>query len=90
MKHIVKRLGHTEPFDERKLFASIYSACLAVTVPIGEAEIVADKVCRDVLEATKDKYELTSGDISRKASSFLKGYNKDANYIYLHSHRLGR
>ncbi len=90
MKHIVKRAGHSEEFDQRKLYASVYAACVAVKVPIGEAEIVAEKVTNDVIKQMGDKYEVTSGDIFRKASLFLQGYNPDAAYIYQHSHKLGR
>lgn len=90
MKHIVKRAGHTESFDERKLYASIFSACIAVRVPVGEAELVAAKVSEEVIEDLGDKYEITSNDIFHKASKHLAGYNPDAGYIYEHSHKLGR
>ena len=90
MKHIVKRAGHTEEFDERKLYASIYAACIAVRVPVGETELVAAKVTEEVIEDLGDKYEVTAKDIYHKASLHLSGYNPDAGYIYEHSHKLGR
>jgi len=62
--HIVKRaLHYTEPYDERKLYASVYAACLSVRTPAGEAELTADRVCRTVEPWLEDKSEVTSGDI---------------------------
>jgi len=84
MKHIVKRAGHTEKYDERKLYASVYASCLAVKVPIGEAELVADKVVKEVEDCLKDKYELTSGDIFRRCYQHFQVYNPDAAYMYKH------
>lgn len=81
-KHIVKRAGHNESYDARKLYASIFSACLAVRVPGGEAELVADKVNRDVENWLESKPVVTSSDIHRVAGQFLEAYNADAAYIY--------
>ena len=41
MGHIVKRAGRTEPYDVRKLYASVYSACLSVREHPGAAELIA-------------------------------------------------
>lgn len=82
MSYIVKRAGHTEDFDERKLYASVYASCVAVKVPQGEAELVASQVCGDVREWLKDKEEVTAADIHRTAAKNLCAYNADAGYIY--------
>jgi len=82
MKHIVKRAGHTEAYDQRKLYASIYSSCLAVRTPSGEAELVAEKVCKDVEQWMDQKHEVTAHDIRRVAHQYLEAYNPDAAYIY--------
>ena len=79
--------GHLEPYDERKLYASLYSSCLAVRTPTGEAELTAAKVCDDVRPWVMGKAEVTSRDIRTNASNHLKLYNPDAAYIYFH-HRL--
>ena len=81
-KHIVKRGGHTEVYDERKLYASIFAACRALRTPAGEAELVAAQVCEDVEEWLKDKHEVTADDILRVATKHLSAYNPDAGYIY--------
>jgi transcriptional regulator NrdR family protein len=82
MKHIVKRKGHTEQYDNRKLYASIYSACLSVRAPEGEAELVAERVVGDIEKWLTKKVEVTAHDIRQNAASHLAIYNPDAAYIY--------
>lgn len=83
-KHIVKRRGHTEEFDERKLYASVYNALIVVRVEDAEAELVADKVTQHVKQWLDKKDEVTSRDILIRAAKDLEGYNDDAAYLYLH------
>jgi transcriptional regulator NrdR family protein len=87
MKHIVKRAGHNEIYDDHKLYASIYSACQSVRESSGSAEIIAEKVVKDVAEWIDKKHEVTSNDLRRIAAHHLKAYNPDAAYMYLH-HRI--
>ena len=89
IKHIVKRGGHSEEYDERKLYASVYSACLAVREPSPTAELVAEKVCQDIDAWLGDKHEVTSNDIRRITADKLELYNPDAAYIYKHQRNLG-
>ena len=85
---IVKRArDHSETYDERKLYASIYASCLAVCTPVGSAEITADKVCQDIRGWLAKKPEVTSSDIRRQASKHLDVYHPDAAYMYQH-HRM--
>lgn len=81
MNQIVKRNGHTEPFDERKVYASIYAVCLSLRVSDGTAELIAESVTDEVKE------HLTDGEISaRQLHLFvvdrLKHYNPAAAYLY--------
>lgn len=87
MNHLVKREGHTEPYEARKLYASIYAACLSVREPVGSAELVASQVVKDVEHWLTHKHEVTSNDIRSTAAKFLHGYHPDAGYMYLH-HRV--
>ena len=82
IKLIVKRAGHTEPYDEKKLYASIFSACLAVREPVGTAEVLAEKVVSDVNTWLGKKHEVSSNDIRRVASEKLHGYNVEASHLY--------
>jgi len=81
-KHIVKRKGHTEPYDSRKLYASVYSACLSVRATEGEAELVAAKVVEDVNNWLGKKHEVTASDIRRVAAKHFGAYNSSAAYMY--------
>lgn len=87
MQHIVKRKGHTEAFDERKVYASVYAACQSVREPAGSAELIADKVVADIKDWISKKHEVTANDIRRTAAKHLHAYNPDASYMFLH-HRI--
>ncbi len=82
--HLVKRGGHSEEYDERKLYASIFSSCIAVREPAATAELVANKVCQEINAWLHDKHEVTSADIRHMASASLHNYNQDAAWIYRH------
>lgn len=82
MSRIVKRHGRIEEYDIRKLYASVYAACLAVREPVGAAELISEKVCDDVAEWLKAKHTVTSADIRRVAGQHLHAYNANAGYIY--------
>ncbi|MBL8158975.1 hypothetical protein JNJ66_00800 [Candidatus Saccharibacteria bacterium] len=85
---IVKRLpGHREPYDERKLYASIYASCLAVRAPVGSAEITAERICSLLKDWLAERHEVTAADIRRVAADHLTVYHPDAAYLYKH-HRL--
>ncbi len=87
MKHIVKRSGHSEPYDERKLYASIYAACLGIRETVGTAELVANSVSTDVSKWIKPKSEVSSNDIRAQATKHLKELNEHAAFLYAH-HRI--
>lgn len=87
MQHIVKRKGHTEPYDDRKVYASVFAACQSVREPAGSAELIADKVQKDVSAWIAKKHEVTANDIRRQAAKHLTAYNPDAGYMLLH-HRV--
>lgn len=86
-KHIVKRGGHTEAYDSRKLYASIYSAVMTMREPAGTAEVIAEKVVNDVESWLGRKSEVLSNDIRRVAAKYLYGYHPEAAYSYMH-HRV--
>jgi transcriptional regulator NrdR family protein len=87
--HIVKRDGQrqSEIFDTKKLFRSVQAACLSVRSPEGEAEMIAERVCRAVAEWLKTRPEVTSSDLRRKATETLMIHHPEAAYLYKH-HRL--
>ena len=87
MKHIVKRAGHAEPYDEKKVYAAVFSACMALREPAASAELIADKVTNDVNEWIEKKHEVTANDIRNQASKHLENYSPDAAYLFKH-HRI--
>lgn len=87
MTHIVKRKGHKEKFDERKLYASAYSACLSAHVDKEEAEATANLVTREVKKwidglLRNKRREISSGEIFQQAEEELGHLNKDAAFMY--------
>lgn len=84
MKQIVKRKGHKEEFDERKLYASIYAACTSLRTTSEEAELIAERVTKEITEKIQDQQEVSSHELSRLAVASLRNYNSDASYLYEH------
>lgn len=82
MTHIVKRKGHKQKFDERKIYASVYAACLAAHVDKEEAEATANLVGREIKKWIVDKEEVTSDAIFKKVGEELGHLNKDASFMY--------
>lgn len=82
MEHIVKRKGHKERFDERKVYASIFAACMSLRMSDGEAELVSQKVTDEVVSEFKDVHEVSAHSIHEFVSNSLKNYNKDVAYMY--------
>lgn len=87
MKHVVKHRGIVEAYDNRKVYASIYASCLSVHEPNAAAEIIAEKVTKDLERWLKPKNEVTSADIRQIAGKCLSEINPHAGYLYLH-HRI--
>ena len=82
MDIIVKRKGRSESFDEKKIYASVYAACMSLRMKDGEAELVAEKVTREVKEALHGTDEVSSNIIHKHVVKSLEHYNADAAYMY--------
>lgn len=78
----MKRLGNIEPYDERKLYASVYAAALGVRVPAGEAELVAEKIVAESAIWLAKTAEVSSNDIFLVTAKRLEVINPDAAYMY--------
>ena len=81
-KHLVKRAGHVHVFDERKIYASCYAACLSAHVQHKQAERICENVCIDIKKWIKSKEKVTSEQIFREVGKSLKRYHKDAAFMY--------
>ena len=82
MTHIVKRKGHKQKFDERKLYASVYAACRSAHCKEEEAEATANLVAREINKWIERKVEVTSNEIFKKVGEELGHLNKDASFMY--------
>jgi len=79
---IVKRKGHTEIYDERKVYGSCYFACRNAHMHEQDAEKIANKVCAKVTKAITKKKLVTSDEIFRMLVMELKKYDEDAAFLY--------
>ena len=89
MTHVIKRRGvrQYESFSREKLYHSIVTACLAVRVSEGSAEVAAEAVCKAVENWLRHRPEVTREDIRRVAGKTLDIHNPDAAYYYTgHKH----
>lgn len=82
MTHIVKRRGHKEPFDERKVYASVYAACLASHILHEEAESIANLVAREIKREVETQEEVTAEHIFKLVVDELEYLNKEAAFMY--------
>ncbi len=85
MIHIVKRHGHTEEYDEKKVYASSYAGAMNVHLGEQESEKIAEKVTSDVNKWIEGKKEVESKEIFAEVTKSLDKYNKDASFMY-HTH----
>ncbi|HSE60993.1 MAG TPA: hypothetical protein VLA88_01715 [Candidatus Saccharimonadales bacterium] len=86
---ILKRLtGKSEPYDERKLYASIKAVCLSVRRPAGEAEDTARQVCKQIKPWLTTRQEATSLDVRAHAYPLLNKLSPKAAAIYRRGHRI--
>ena len=79
---VIKRKGHKEKYDERKVYASCYSACLASHIPIRQAEKICGKVSKTVSSFVKKRKSVTSNQIFLIAAKSLSSHNKNAAFMY--------
>ena len=81
MVHVVKRRGHKQKFDERKLYASIYAACLLEHMDEEKCEKMANHVTKKVKNDLKRKSVIESDTIFRLVIKHLVKKDKEAAYI---------
>ena len=63
MTNIVKRRGKREKFDERKVYASIYSACMDCDLSPQEAERISDSITRHVEKFIEGRKKVNTTEI---------------------------
>lgn len=81
---IVKRAGHKERFDERKLYASIYAACMSMQHSEKSSEKIASEITRKVKKLIFKKENINSNHIRKIVISSLKQISKEISFAYEH------
>ena len=79
---IVKRKGHTEEFDERKVYGSVYVACASAYYNEGQCEKTADKVANIIKKFVKGKKQIQSAEIRKKIENELKKKDEELAFFY--------
>lgn len=79
---IVKRKGHTELYDERKVYGSCFFACRNAHLSVGESEQICSKVTAQITKWIKKKKLVTSDDIFKALINELGKHNEDAAFLY--------
>lgn len=79
---IVKRRGHTEIYDERKVYASCFFACRNAHMGGQEAEEICKKVSSAITRWIKTRKAVSSNDIFNMIIQELKKHNEDASFLY--------
>ena len=83
MGHIVKRKGHKEKFDERKIYGSCYEAAYSCCgYNKKHTEKVCEKVTSSVKQWIKKKDIVTSDQIFKQVVKELKKLSKEAAFMY--------
>lgn len=82
MTVVVKRKGHKESFDERKVYGSVYAACLSAHYDEGTAESVAGAITEKVRGFVKGKKEISSREIHEKVAGELGKKSKELSFFY--------
>ena len=60
----------------------------ALGIPIGAAEVFADKIITEVSKAVKGKNIITAEDLNRYIATAAKKYNGDLAYVYKNRGRI--
>ena len=79
---IVKRRGHQEEFDDRKIYASCYAACLNAQIEHTTAEKICEKVSKELKTWARKKKMVDSSEIFKKTIATMKKHDKDAAFMY--------
>lgn len=81
---VVKRRGHTEKFDERKIYASIYEACHVDGMKTEKAEKIASVVTNAIKKKVEKLDTVSSHALHGEVVKELKKHHADVAFMYEH------
>ena len=79
---IVKRRGHSEKYDDKKVYASCYYACMSAHVPEEQAEKIAKDCMKKINSWMRNKKQTTAHQIYKVTTTTLKKHDKNAAFMY--------
>ena len=79
---VVKRRGHREAFNERKVYDVVLRACKSAHLPHDEAVAIAFAVGQDVKKWAEKKKVVDSHEIAKKVTEFLAKEERDAAFLF--------
>ncbi len=82
MVAIVKRRGQKQEFDEKKVYGSVYAACMACQLHEKECEKISDSMVDEVKKFLKGKKEVNSTEIFGLVVQKLAKIREDAAFMY--------
>ncbi len=82
MPHIVKRRGHKEPYDPRKVYASAYAACRNAHLSEIQSEKIAEAVSKTIEKWMAAQSLVTSEKIFQEVEKNLQHLEPDAAFLY--------
>jgi transcriptional regulator NrdR family protein len=89
LQQIIKRKGHKEYFDARKIYSSVFAACIAIGMRDQAAELIADMVKHEVEEQITERDTVTAHFLHELALTSLTKYHPDVAYMYEHHKNIG-
>ena len=79
---IIKRDGHLERFDEKKIYTACYEACLNAHLSREKADNIAKKIVKSIIKKIGMKKEIKSDAIFKYAIELLNKEDKDAAFLF--------
>lgn len=79
---VVKRRGHTEKFDERKIYASVYEACHVDGMKTEKAEKIASAVTNATKKWAEKMDIVSSHQLHMQVVKELRKHHIDVAFMY--------
>lgn len=82
MPNVVKRKGHEEEFDERKVYVSVYEACASAHRDADECEYIAEDITSRVRALADSTDVLPAADIRALVNEELGKRDEELSFFY--------
>ncbi len=79
---IKRRTGACEPYDEKKVYGSVYAACSVVHLSEQECEHIAEDITLQITTYLKKKKSCSSIELKDQIIERLKKYNEHVAFMY--------